>query len=161
MPYWVFLDYANMSDQRVATAASASNVSALATRNDGNQEVQVLLGRHDECGFGARANKSAGVPPNTCPAFATNDLANNDPIPVNVTVNEPYSLTNVSVAIQGLPNSATQPEGSNPVPQAPPSISLQLPVTNGTIAIPTTGSGNPLAAVGNGDAVYLTITPAS
>src|SRR5207302_8010506 len=48
MPYWVMMNYSQMTGERLATSGSGTNITALATKTDSAKQVQVLVGRHDE-----------------------------------------------------------------------------------------------------------------
>jgi hypothetical protein len=151
MPYWVLDAYAQLTGERLAANSSGTNVSALATRNDTTSQVQVLVGRHDDCGPPPRAWVGAGPPNNSCPAFQPPQDA---PVALSVSVKEPYALSSVRVTAAPLPNSAMQPDGSDPVPSPPPAFSTTLPVVNGTVTVPW-------SSMGDGDALMLTLAPAA
>jgi hypothetical protein len=149
MPYWVMKGYSQMMGERLATSGSGSNITALATKTDSAHQVQVLVGRHDECGTPPRAWVSSSIPSVTCPNFqAPKDSA----VSTTVKVTEPYALSRVKATVTPLPNSATQPDGSNPVPNAPASSTMTRSVTNGTVTVP-------LSNVGDGGAFSITIAP--
>jgi hypothetical protein len=149
MPYWVMKDYSQMTGERLNTSSSGTNITALATKTDSAQQVQMLVGRHDECGPPPRPWLNGGVSEPTCPSFqAPKDSA----VSASVRVAEPYALSQVKATVAPLPNSATQPDGSDPVPSAPSATEMTLSVSNGTVTIP-------LSNVGDGDAFSITLTP--
>jgi hypothetical protein len=138
-----------MTGERLATSGSGSNITALSTKTDSAQQVQALVGRHDECGSPPRAWFNSGIPNITCPNF---QAPKNAAVSASVIVTEPYPLSQVAVTISPLPNSARSPDGSDPVPNAPASSSMTLSVTNGIVSIP-------LSNVGDGDAFSITVAP--
>jgi hypothetical protein len=149
MGYWVVKDYSQLSGTRVATSSTGSNISAVATRDDTNQTVQVLLGRHDECGSPPRLHFGAPLPSYTCPQFQSP----RDPaVQVTAKVTVPYPVTKAKVTINRLPDSGLNSDGNNDVPSAPAPTVLTLPVSNGVVII---GPG----WFGDGDAVDLTVAP--
>ena len=149
MPYWVMKSYSQLTGERLTTSGSGSNITALATKTDSAQRVQLLVGRHDECGPPPRPWQSGGISNVTCPNFqAPKDSA----VSTSVRVTEPYALSGVKATVTALPNSATQPDGSDPVPNAPASSTMMLSVTNGTVIVP-------LSNVGDGGAFSITIAP--
>lgn len=149
MPYWVMKSYSQMTGERLATSGSGTNITALATKTDSAQQVQLLVGRHDECGPPPRAWQSSGIPNVTCPNF---QAPNHSAVSASVKVTEPYALSTVTATVAPLPNSAMQPDGSDPVPSAPASSTMTLSVTNGTVTVP-------LSNVGDGGAFSITVAP--
>ena len=149
MPYWVMKDYSQMTGESLATSGSGSNITALATKTDSAQQVQMLVGRHDECGPPPRPWQSGGISNVTCPNFQP---PTNGTVSASVNVAEPYPLNQVTVTVSPLPNSARSPDGSDPVPSAPASSTMTLSVTNGTVQIP-------LSSVGDGDAFSIIVAP--
>ncbi len=150
MPYWVMKDYSQMTGERLATSGSGSNITALATKTDSARQVQLLVGRHDECGPPPRPWQSGGISSVTCPNFQS---PKNAAVSASVNVTEPYALSRVRATVAPLPNSAMQPDGSDPVPSAPASSVTTLRVTNGSVTVP-------LSNVGDGGAFSITIAPA-
>lgn len=150
MPYWVMDDYSNLVGQRLATTSSGTNFSALATRNDANSQLQLMVGRHDACGGPPRPFLHAGLPDMTCPEYQP---PVHGPVPLSLSVVEPYQVTRVQVAVSPLPNSAQGPDGANPVALAPSQTTMTLPVVAGTVSIP-------FSAVHDGDAFTVVIKPA-
>ena len=151
MPYWVLQDYANVTGQRLATTTSGTNLSTLATRNDASTQVKLMVGRHDACGTPPRPSLHAGLPAYTCPQYQP---PLHSPVSLSLSVIDPYPASRVRVTLSPLPNSAQSPDGSNPVPQAPPPTTTTLPVVGGSVSIP-------LATVGDGDAFSVVISPAA
>ena len=149
MPYWVMRDYSLMTGERLATTGSGTNITALATKTDSARQVQVLAGRHDECGPPPRPWLNGGISNVTCPNF---QAPKRSAVSASVSVAEPYALSRVEATVAPLPNSAREADGSNPVPSAPAARTLMLPVTNGTVNVP-------LSNVGDGGAVSITILP--
>ncbi len=149
MPYWVLDDYAHMTGQRVATSSSGVNFSSLATRNDASSQLQILVGRHDECGSPPRPFQLAGIPDMTCPQF---QAPLDSPVSVSLSMADPYGGSSAQVTTAPLPNTARQQDGSDPVPSAPSATTTTLPVVNGNVSVP-------LGAVGDGDAFSVTLTP--
>lgn len=140
--YWVYRYYADMTGERVNTDTSDQTVTALATKTDATQQMQILVGRHETC--------TPQQNPDDCSPESKLDLAMlPTPAPANVvmTVDYPYSATVVNVSIEHIPNS------SGPVSQPAPSTET-LPVTGGVLTIP-------IAGFADGDAYAVTITPAS
>jgi hypothetical protein len=151
MPYWVMRDYSSMTGERLASSGSGTNITALATKTDSARQIQLLVGRHDECGPPPRPWLNAGNSDITCPNF---QAPKSSAVSASINVAEPYALDRVNVIIAPLPNSARRADGSNPVPRAPAGRALTLPVTKGTVTIP-------LSNVGDGGAFSITIAPGS
>jgi len=140
MPYWVMRAYAQMSGQRLLATAAGSNLYVLATRPAGASAVQALIGRGDDCWGGQQ-----------CPQFQASGAA---PVQLTVNVAAPWAATAASVTVEALPDAAVDPVGDNDVPAAPATVTMRLPVRCGIVSVP-------LAAVGDGDAFYLTVAPAA
>jgi len=140
MPYWVMLDYSRMGGARLQSSASGSNLYALAVLAPAGDRIQALIGRADDCWGGQ------------CPQFWTSP---SPAVGVSVSVAVPWAVGAVDVTVQRLPDSATHAIGYNDVPSAPAATTIgQVAVKNGRaqVAIP---------AVGDGDGLYLTVTPSA
>ncbi len=141
MPYWVMLDYSQMSGQRLPAVASGANIYALATRSDATKTLEVLVGRADDCWGGQQ-----------CPQF---HAAAAGPVKLSLSFAVPWSLGAVDVTVQRLPNDAVDQLGDNDVPDAPPTTHIaDVPVKDGTAQVT-------IPAVGDGDAAYVTLSPAA
>lgn len=137
MPYWVMKAYSEMSGTRLATTASGANFYALATRSDGGESVEALIGRADDCWGGQQ-----------CPQFHASAAS---PVNLSVDVAVPWSTNRVSATVETLPDNATGAVGSNDVPTAPRTRTLtDLVVHSGVATIP-------VSEVADGDAVYVTM----
>jgi hypothetical protein len=139
MPYWVMMDYSQQRGMRLQTSASGSNWYTLATQVDGANTLEALIGRADDCFGGVQ-----------CPQTHSSSHPVAD---AAVSVAVPWSASTVHLSVQPLTNSATAPIGSNDVPTAPASVASTATVTNGVahFTIPWVGDGN---------AYYVTVTPA-
>jgi hypothetical protein len=137
MPYWVMLDYAQQSGARLQASTSGTNWYALATQAGANT-LEALIGRADDCWGGQ------------CPQM---QASTHQPAGLSLSVKIPWSASAVTISVQRLPNSATNPIGANDVPSAPSAVSSVVPVTGGAAALS-------IPAVDDGDALYVVVTPA-
>jgi hypothetical protein len=138
MPYWVMDDYSQMAGQRLAASASGSNLYVLASQAGAGGAIDALIGRADDCWGGQQ-----------CPQFRLPMAA---PVQLAVAVAVPSGSSTATVTVQTLSDSAVNPDGANDVPAAPPATTLaNLPVSGGRVQVPV--------AIGEGDALFLTVTP--
>lgn len=140
--YWVYRYYAEMTGDRVNVDTSDQTITALATKTDASEQLQILLGRHETC--------TPQQNPYDCSPVSGLDLAvlpTPAPAQVVTTVNYPYAATAVNVSIERIANS------SGPVAQPAPSTET-LPVLSGHVSIPIVGFAD-------GEAYAVTITPAA
>ncbi len=140
MPYWVMRAYSQMSGSVLAARASGSNLFTLASRVDRTRTVEALIGRADDCFGGAQ-----------CPQFHPSLAA---PLPLVVSFAIPWSLSSVRVTIRRLPDRATNPIGYNDVLTAPAALTVRACVKNGHVDVT-------VPEVRDGDAMYVTVTPAA
>lgn len=139
MPYWVMKAYSDMSGSRLATTSSGSNLYVLATRPSDGRSIEALIGRADDCWGGEQ-----------CPQFHSSADSR---VGLSVNVAVPWSTNRVGATVQALPDDASAPIGSNDVATSPSTRTLSgLVVRSGTATIP-------LAAVGDGEALYVTVEP--
>jgi hypothetical protein len=68
MPYWVFRAYAAMHGADLRTHSAGTNITVMGARGSGSA-VQVLVGRHDDCGPPPKAYVDGPAAPLTCAAY--------------------------------------------------------------------------------------------
>jgi len=134
--YWVYRFYGSMTGTRVRISSPATDLTAFATRDDGRDTMNVLVGRHRRCSVETRRDPS-------CPAGgpATD---------VSVQVSWPYTGSSVHYDLQRIPdigNGLGGPSGLLPSPSGG-----RVPVQAGVVTVPIPG-------VNDGDAYTLVLTP--
>ncbi|MDQ1357989.1 MAG: xylan 1,4-beta-xylosidase [Acidimicrobiaceae bacterium] len=139
--YWVYATYARMTGRLVATASSDATISVLATRDDGSERVQAMVGRHVGCLPGVNLSctrADAGT-------VAATPVPNPVPIPVSLEVRVPWATATAKVTIAQvsptwgpLPNPPTVFQG--PVTVNAGRLTLVLPaVADGEVYLVTIG----------------------
>lgn len=141
MPYWVMNAYSQMTGSLVGASSSGSNLYTLATRVDTSQTVEALVGRADDCFGGTQ-----------CPQFHASQAS---PVNLSLSVAIPWALKSVNVSVQTFSDSATNPIGLNDVPNTPATTVISGVAVKNGIARFT------IPAVDDGDALYLTVSPAA
>jgi hypothetical protein len=136
--YWVYRFYAAMTGDVLTSSTSDNTLTALATKNDASQTLDILLGRHKSC------TRAVNVDCTTQNAPETGAIPTPPPAPVTIAVTYPYTATSVTASIADIPNRR------GPVLQPIPEQQV-LPVTNGTVTIT-------LPAVADGDAYSISLT---
>ena len=100
--YWVYRAYAQMVGERVAVSSPADDISAFATRLQTATSLNVLLGRHVNCGQPPRPNRNVtNMPPDTCPE---NTSSHARAANIDLSINVPFGLTSIHVTAQRIPN---------------------------------------------------------
>lgn len=137
--YWVYRFYAGMQGNLLTTTTSDNTVTALATNDATTRTIALLVGRHKSC--------TAAVNPDCTTANApeVGGIPTPAPAAVNISVAYPYAATTVTATITDIPN-------VRGAMSQPASTTMTLTVSNGTVTVP-------LAAVADGDAYTVTITP--
>jgi hypothetical protein len=137
MPYWVMRAYSAMSGERLSTSTSGSNLYTLATRAGG--AIEALVGRADDCWGGEQ-----------CPQFHGSA---DGPVRLLLSVAVPVGVKVVEARVEPLRDSASSPVGSNDVPAAPADRVMRIRVRRGRATVRLGGAGD-------GDAFYVTVSPA-
>jgi hypothetical protein len=137
--YWVYRFYSGMTGTLLSTTTSDNTVTALATKDDSTNTLDILIGRHKSC------TPAVNVDCTTALAPEVGAIPTPAPVPLSVTVQYPYTATSVNASIADIPNKrgpVTQPVGQ----------SETLPVVNGTVTVS-------LPAASDGDAYTVALTP--
>jgi hypothetical protein len=138
MPYWVLRAYAQMDGQRLSVKTAASNLFTLAVRPKGRADIELLVGRADDCSTSAQ-----------CPQFHAPTAG---PVSLKLSVEVPRAAREVAVTLRAFRDEARNPIGHNDVPTEPTARTVRARVVHGRaqIVIPDAGDG---------DAFYVTLRP--
>jgi len=136
--YWVYKAYADMVGTRVASAVPSRAFSSYATRDDANQELRLLLGRHEK--------PCSAAPSVRCTALTP--LTQLPTTPLTVKVDVPWAITSAAVTVQRLARPAVNLSYNRAGFQT--TSLLTLPVVNGSVTVP-------LDAIADGDAWHIVV----